>query len=192
MIINFTGYDAIIRDEETNETLLQGKVAVYHKAENLIEIDTLPLTDLSQKKMHILLYQSGMAYISHGTFRKVHNIHHTGIALFRGELKADRKNERFPIQINAIITDHLTPTGQKISDIRYRIKILDISRSGIRIEGANLHLKKGEKIMVRFQLKDQFKEYHARIVRVGSRNMESLITEYGCELITRQEYEKLQ
>lgn len=157
MNLDFKGYDAIVRDEETEDTLLMGKVVAFDKETNLIELNVQNTIDLSQRKMQVLLFSDGLAYSYHGTFRKLLTQNQIGIALYKGGVKVDRKNERFAVDLKAEIVEHKQEDGTVIEDEHTGIYILDISRSGIRIEGSELLLSDQDRIAVAFKVKNQEK-----------------------------------
>lgn len=185
---DFTGYDMIARDAETNETLFMGKIAAYNKIQNIIEVDAQPQADFEQRRMRVLIFQEGQAYDSYGTYRKLLNGNQIGVALYKGTVKADRKNERFTVDLSSEIIEQITENGVSTLEHEIPIHILDISRSGVRIQGEGLDLKKYDKITIRFTIRKQTKKYYAQIVRIGKEDPDHNILEYGCELLTYQQY----
>ncbi len=109
-------------------------------------------------------------------------------ALYKGTVKADRKNERFTVDLSSEIIEQITENGVTTPEHEIPIHILDISRSGVRIQGEELDLKKFDKITIRFTIRKQTKKYYAQIVRIGKTDSENNIIEYGCELLTYQQY----
>ncbi|MDD3369293.1 MAG: PilZ domain-containing protein [Lachnospiraceae bacterium] len=190
MYTNFTGYDVIVRDEASNVTLFMGKVASYDELQNLIEINFQPTVDLEQRHMRVLLYHNGRAYTYHGTFRKGLGIGQMGIALYKGSAKTDRKNERFSIDLGAEILEHRDENGKVLFQGSTPIHIMDISRSGLRIQATEIKPGVHEKISIRFTVRNVAKTYYARVVRVGKKDEKGQQIEYGCELLTMQEYMK--
>lgn len=191
MSLDFEGYDVIIRDDDTEETLLMGKVGVHNKEQNMIELDAQPMQELEQRHMLVLLFKDGQAYTYHGSYRRLLGNNPIGIALYRGEVKQDRKNERFAINIGANIIEHKAEDGEVLYNKRTQFNIMDISRSGVRIQGQDLHLRIKDKIQIRFILHSKIMEYYARIVRVGEQDETGILIEYGCELLTKAEYDKV-
>lgn len=141
MITNFTGYDVIVRDDDTGETLLMGKVDSYSKERSIIEVNLQCKYDLSARHLRVLLHHDGRAYSFNGTYRKLSGSTNIGIALFNGNQKQDRKNERFAIDLYADICDCNTQEGEILNNIKnHTIRIVDISRSGVCLQGINIPL----------------------------------------------------
>lgn len=187
MVIDFTGYNVVIREDETSQALWMGKVEAYNKEKNIIEVDGFQTIDLEKyRKLQVFLFLNGQAYIYHGTYRKLGGVDRVGIALYQGKVKNDRKSERFLINIEAEIVERKSETEEIASNEHHKIQIMDISRSGIRIQGMELQLSINDWIAVSFAVLGLEKTCYAKIIRIG--NSKEDVTEYGCKLMTVQKY----
>ncbi len=190
MNINFKGYNIIIKNEETDETILMSKVLESNIELNIVEVAAVPDIDISQLRMRVLLYMDGhTAYTYNGTFRKSANPMVFAIALYKGNVKTDRKSERFNINLAASIVELRDPAYMQPISVSIPCTIIDISRSGVRISiNCNAPVKLGYRFAVHFTIKDIARTYYGKIIRFISKDDSSEIYEYGCELLTKPEY----
>lgn len=60
MVIDFTGYNVVIREDETSQALWMGKVEAYNKEKNIIEVDGFQTIDLEKyRKLQVFLFLNG-------------------------------------------------------------------------------------------------------------------------------------
>lgn len=186
MINDFTGYNIIIRDGETDQTIINSVVLSYNKEKMLATIDDEKSLDLTDKTLKVLIYNTDEAF----SFM-AHAPKHTGssrleLGLFHGEHKEERKNERFPLGLDAVVIEHISAMGEESASRRLPSKIIDISKSGVCVECVLLEFKVGDRLAVQVMVQGKPHIYYCEIVRIimsaeGRK-------QYGCTLLKRDEF----
>lgn len=183
---DFTGFHVIIKDSKSKETLAMSKVEAWNAGQYMIELAVPFCEDLAQKHLDVLLYRNGEAYSFQGTYRKLLGMDRCGIALYKGEMKEERHSQRFSIHLEADVIEVRNSSGILSSREHIPIEIQDISRSGIRFVTTDREYHKGDCVGVSFTLQGKQHKYYAKIMRCGAQDNKK---EYGCALLTREQYE---
>ncbi len=186
MHVDFTGFQVIIKDSNSKETLAMSKVEAWNPGLYMIELVVPYPEDLDQRQLDVLLYRNGEAYSFHGTYRKLLGMERCGVALYKGQMKEERHSQRFSIHLEADVIEARSTTGVLSTREHVPIEIQDISRSGIRFVTTDREYHKGDSVGVSFTLQGKQHKYYAKIMRCGEQDGKK---EYGCALLTREQYE---
>ncbi len=186
MSINLTGYDILVRDAESKENLLASKIVSYNPTANRVELDAKKDADLEGRLLNVLIYNNQDAYEYSGNVNKFTGTDNIEIGLFHGVEKSERKNERYNLGIPAVFIEYIDSQIKEKEHQRIPIKILDISRSGIRIESPKKDLEIGAFFAIVVIVTGVVQIYRGKVVRIARE--EGTLKEYGCMLLTKEEY----
>lgn len=188
MNTDFTGYNIIIRDSETDETMINSVVVSYNREKMLATIDDEKKLDLTDKTLKVLIYNTDEAFSFMAHAPKFTGSNRLELGLFHGEHKEERKNERFPLGLDAIVIEHISAMEEKVATRRLPAKVVDISKNGICVECVLLEFKVGDHLAAQVMVQGKPHVYYCEIVR-------EIISDtgrkqYGCMLLNKENFRK--
>jgi hypothetical protein len=164
-------------------------VLKYDGERNTIEVEMDKNKSMDGMKLEVLIFNKSSAYHYQGTIHYFSGTKNTEIAIYRGEQKKDRKNERFAINLKGVITENLQVKRTHISTPNLPIMVLDISANGIRVERKEEGLEIGDFIRIQVFVSGEAKVFYGKVVR--SIHIEGEGKQYGCLLVKQEEYERI-
>lgn len=186
---NLKGYNVVARDSETQEVVVRNKVLKYDNERNVIEVEIDKDKTMDGLKLDVLVYNKSDAYHYKGTIRYFSGVRNTEIAIYKGEEKADRKSERFELNLKGVITESILVQRIHIADEKVAALVVDISTNGIRIEKEKNTLDIGDLFTLQLFVNGESKIFCGKVVRTINETENSI--QYGCLLLKAVNYEKI-
>ncbi len=187
--IDFTNdYDKcriIIKDADTDEMVADTTILEYQKDFHSILVK-LPIGYKSQSsKFSLLIFTANRVILYLGSKRKDFNMGFTEIALHSGKIKEDRLAQRFPINVDGMITGLLIDEKHHVTLRKpLEMKAVNISANGILINTRSDCFFDDTVVEVKVTMYGSATTLYCKIIRITENDMDS--SDYGCRLVNKE------